>query len=186
MKKYKKIKHSLLGILFGVTIGMGYDEYYGRSNWQSIDIDGKNTHVCFTPPKGCAYLIAREVAFAKNSIYMHAYGLTSKPIILELKQASKRGVKVRALLDSSNFSDRKTIYKEMKKAGIEIVLDKVPGIAHNKIMIIDGEKVITGSFNFTKSADTRNAENVLLVRDKNLAAIYLENWQARRSKGKKY
>lgn len=186
MKKYKKFKHTLLAMLFGLTIGMGYEEYAGTNNWQSLDINTKTANVCFTPTKGCANLIAREVASAKESIYIHAYGLTSEPIILQLKDASMRGVRVKALLDSSNFTDSKTIYKDMKKAGIEVFLDKVSGIAHNKIMIIDGEKVITGSFNFTKSADTRNAENVLLIRDKELASIYLENWRVRRDHGVKH
>ena len=54
------------------------------------------------------------------------------------------------------------------------------GIAHNKVMIIDKKKVITGSFNFTKSADTRNAENVLLIDDANIAAQYFLNWHNRK------
>ena len=44
-------------------------------------------------------------------------------------------------------------------------------------MIIDGETVITGSFNFTKAAEENNAENLLVIRDRNLAALYTKNWQ---------
>jgi phosphatidylserine/phosphatidylglycerophosphate/cardiolipin synthase-like enzyme len=44
-------------------------------------------------------------------------------------------------------------------------------------MIIDGETVITGSFNFTRAAEEKNAENLLVIRDKNLAAKYAENWE---------
>jgi phosphatidylserine/phosphatidylglycerophosphate/cardiolipin synthase-like enzyme len=50
-------------------------------------------------------------------------------------------------------------------------------IAHNKIMIIDGETVITGSFNFTKAAEEKNAENLLVIRDKKLAEQYIKNWK---------
>ena len=50
-------------------------------------------------------------------------------------------------------------------------------IAHNKIIIIDGETLITGSFNFTKAAEERNAENLLVIRDKKLASLYVRNWQ---------
>jgi len=46
-------------------------------------------------------------------------------------------------------------------------------------MIIDGETVITGSFNFTKQAEEKNAENLLVIRDKALAAKYIENWKVR-------
>lgn len=185
MAKTRKYKNSILGLLIGLGLGVGYNEY-NLPHWQSFDIDTKNTNVCFTPPSGCANLIAEQINHAKDSIYLHAYGLTSDIIIDELAGAQKRGVKVRAVLDSSNFSERRNIAARLKKAGIEVTLDKVPGIAHNKIMIIDAKQVITGSFNFTKSADTRNAENVLMIEDKDLASSYLTNWQKRNEHGKKY
>ena len=59
-----------------------------------------------------------------------------------------------------------------------VQIDDKHQIAHNKIMIIDGETVITGSFNFTKSAEEHNAENLLVIRSKELAAKYAANWQA--------
>ncbi len=51
-------------------------------------------------------------------------------------------------------------------------------IAHNKIMVIDANTVITGSFNFTKAAEDRNAENLLIIKNRDLAARYTENWNA--------
>ena len=57
------------------------------------------------------------------------------------------------------------------------MIDAAHAIAHNKVMIIDGETVITGSFNFTRAAEEKNAENLLVIRDKFLAARYTENWQ---------
>lgn len=44
-------------------------------------------------------------------------------------------------------------------------------------MVIDGETVITGSFNFTKVAEENNAENLLAIRDRKLAERYIKNWQ---------
>jgi phosphatidylserine/phosphatidylglycerophosphate/cardiolipin synthase-like enzyme len=51
-------------------------------------------------------------------------------------------------------------------------------IAHNKVMILDGQTVITGSFNFTKSAEESNAENLLVIRDAAIAGQYAANWHA--------
>lgn len=51
---------------------------------------------------------------------------------------------------------------------------------HNKIIIIDRETVITGSFNFTKAAEEKNAENVLIIRDKALAKVYIDTWDKHR------
>jgi phosphatidylserine/phosphatidylglycerophosphate/cardiolipin synthase-like enzyme len=62
--------------------------------------------------------------------------------------------------------------------GVPTKIDTAHAISHNKIMIIDGETLITGSFNFTKAAQEKHAENVLIIRDKALAAQYTQNWQA--------
>ena len=61
-------------------------------------------------------------------------------------------------------------------------VDSVQGIAHNKIIIIDGARLITGSYNFSAAANTRNAENMLYIKDKNLAMIYKKKWQQRFNK----
>ena len=56
-------------------------------------------------------------------------------------------------------------------------IDSEHAIAHNKVMVIDGETVITGSFNFTKAAEENNAENLLVIHDKKLAERYTKNWE---------
>lgn len=56
-------------------------------------------------------------------------------------------------------------------------IDSAHAIAHNKVMVIDTNVVMTGSFNFTKGAEERNAENLLVVKDKTLADKYEENWK---------
>lgn len=166
-------------MLFGISIGFGYEEFYGIGTWHSFETPTESMSVCFTPPIGCGSLIAREVQVAQKSIYLQAYSLTSYAIINQLIAASKRGVKVRAILDNVNFSESKSVVDDLRKAGVEVTRDKVLGIAHNKVMIIDGYKVITGSFNFTEAADKRNAENVLLIQDRKVAAEYLANWMKR-------
>jgi phospholipase D len=167
--------------VLGISVGIGYEEMVGIGTWHSLNPDTKNFNVCFTPPSGCGSLIAQEIAKAKSSIYVQAYGLTSLAIIHQLKQAKKRGIRVSVLLDGGNLSDNQEVLLELKAASIEVALDKMPGIAHNKIMIIDRHKVITGSFNFTRAADTRHAENLLLIDDVEVAKIYLQNWFNRKS-----
>ena len=60
---------------------------------------------------------------------------------------------------------------------MSVKIDSEHAIAHNKVMVIDGETVITGSFNFTKAAEENNAENLLVIRDRTLAERYTKNWQ---------
>ena len=171
---------SIIAVLvLGVSIGVAYEEMFGVGTWHSYHPPTDKLNVCFTPPSGCGSLIAQEITKAKSSIFVQAYGLTSRGIIHQLKAASARGVKVRVLIDGGNLSNNKGIFHDLKKAGIWVAFDKMSGIAHNKVMILDKRKVITGSFNFTNAADTRNAENVLLIDDTKIAAQYLENWQSR-------
>lgn len=71
---------------------------------------------------------------------------------------------------------------DLVNANVSVRIDKVAGIAHNKVIIIDEQKVITGSFNFTNAADKRNAENVIIINNKSVAKEYLNNWQDRYNK----
>lgn len=180
-----KFKLPLVIIVFlaGIAIGVGYNEVYQPPTaWQSVQTSTDRINVCFTPPSGCGSLIAQEIAKAKDSIYVQAFGLTSQKIVDQLIQAKQNGVQVRVLLDRSNLNDKYSKMNELKRAGIEVSIDKVPGIAHNKIMIIDKNKVITGSFNFTNAADNRNAENVLFIENSDIAATYLQGWLKRKEK----
>lgn len=137
--------------------------------------------VCFTPPSGCSEKIIEEINNSKASIYVQAYGFTSKTIADSLIKAHLRGVKVQVILDRSNMSKKGySKLMDLKEAGIDISLDIVPGIAHNKVMIIDEKKVITGSFNFTEAADKRNSENVIIIEDKETVKQYLNNWYNRK------
>lgn len=137
--------------------------------------------VCFTPPSGCSEKIIEEINNSKASIYVQAYGFTSKTIADSLIKAHLRGVKVQVILDRSNMSKKGySKLMDLKEVGIDISLDIVPGIAHNKVMIIDEKKVITGSFNFTEAADKRNSENVIIIEDKETVKQYLNNWYNRK------
>ena len=88
-------------------------------------------------------------------------------------------VDVRVILDKSNRQDRYTGATTMLNAGIPVWIDAPPGIAHNKIMVIDRSAVIGGSFNYTRSADERNVENVTVTTSAPFAARYLVNWNRR-------
>lgn len=142
--------------------------------------------VCFTPPENCTDRINETIREARRSIHVQAYSFTSAPIAKALLQAHKRGVRVEVILDKSNRKDKYSTADFLSNQGIPAFIDDAHAIAHNKVMIIDGEIVITGSFNFTKAAEERNAENVLLVRDKMLADRYLANWEIHRKHAERY
>ena len=83
---------------------------------------------------------------------------------------------VHVILDKSDLGDHYSEADFLANSGISVLIDAKHPIAHNKIMIIDGETVITGSFNFTRQAEEHNAENLLVIHDRGLAERYLANW----------
>jgi len=170
----------IIGAIFGFNIAGNKDDNYTEvPNTTALLSD--NIQLCFTPAEKCTPVILKEIALAKDTIYVQAYGMSSPPIVEALIEAHKRGAKVNVLLDKSNLNDSWSKMKELADSGIEVNIDKLPGIAHNKVIIIDLQKVITGSFNFTRSADTRNAENVIVIDDKVIADRYVQNWLLRSS-----
>lgn len=92
--------------------------------------------------------------------------------------AHKRGVKIQVILDKSNRTANYSAADFVAHAGIPTFIDDKHAIAHNKIILIDGHIVITGSFNFTKAAEESNAENLLVIDNAAMAARYVQNWEA--------
>jgi len=84
---------------------------------------------------------------------------------------------VRVILDRSQRSEKYSTADMLIRAGIPVLTDASHAIAHNKVMIIGSDVVVTGSFHFTKAAEERNAENLVMIRGKELAALYVENWR---------
>ncbi len=136
-----------------------------------------SVQVYFSPNGGCTEAIVGELAKAKTEILVQAYSFTSKEIAKALTDAHKRGVKVQVILDKSNLTEKYSAADFVAHAGIPLLIDSEHAIAHNKVMVIDGETVITGSFNFTKAAEEHNAENLLILHDKALASKYAANWR---------
>jgi phosphatidylserine/phosphatidylglycerophosphate/cardiolipin synthase-like enzyme len=121
--------------------------------------------VYFSPNGGCTDAIVRELDNARSTVLVQAYSFTSYRIAKALLDAHKRGVKVELILDKSQRTDQYSSADVVANSGIPTKIDAAHPIAHNKVMIIDGEIVITRSFNFTRAAEDNNAEKLLVIHD---------------------
>ena len=134
--------------------------------------------VYFSPHGGCTEAVVRAVKGAQKQVLVEAYSFTSQPIAMALIEAEKRGVDVEVILDKSQEQARGTEADLISESGIPTYIDSAYRIAHDKVIIIDGSKVVTGSFNFTKSAEDFNAENLLVIsNDPPLAEQYAVSWK---------
>ncbi len=148
--------------------------------------------VVFSPWDDAEGRLIELINEARNSIHVQAYLLTSRSIAKALLQAHQRNVRVLVLADAEMVrgSDNSQIPK-LAAAGVPVWLEGRYANAHNKVMVMDVETrhpiLITGSYNYTWSAQARNAENLLILRD-NLALTkaYLENWQRHQRDAQRY
>lgn len=139
--------------------------------------------VFFSPWNDIETLIVDTINGAKKQVLVQAYLLTSKKITQALIAAQQRGIRVMVLVDAAQSAKvPASKVHELSLAGIPVWLETRYQNAHNKVIVIDAgtayATVITGSYNFTWSAQHKNAENILIAR-KNppLAARYALNWE---------
>ena len=152
----------------------------------AVSIQAADIQVYFSPQGGCTEAVVANLDKATNTILVQAYSFTSAPIAKALVDAKKRGVQVQVILDKSQRTERYSSADFVAHAGIPTFIDAKHAIAHNKIMVIDGKTVLTGSFNFTKAAEMNNAENLLVIQDAALAAKYTANWQSHLKHSEEY
>ena len=133
--------------------------------------------IYFTPPADVAAAVVDVIDQSKFEVLVQAYGFTHNGIAQALVRAHTRGVTVKVLLDAKTDSTNRYVTDLLVTQQIPLRLDAGHAIAHNKVIVVDGELVITGSFNFTNSAQTRNAENLLVLKSTELADSYKANWQ---------
>ena len=136
-------------------------------------------------PGNAAEVVEGAIAHAHQTIDVAAYEFTARDIADALIAAKQRGVVVQVVLDAKSNRKHHPAVDAMAAVDIPIRLNDRYAIMHDKFMVIDGKTVETGSFNYTASAERRNAENVIVIRDAPpLAKQYLENWQKLWDEGK--
>lgn len=146
----------------------------------TVSLEGATATAAFSPNGDVVRVIVGAINKAEHYVVVQAYGFSEKDIIHALAAAHERGVDVRVILDKSNESEKYSGATYLMNHHIPTWIDDSVAIAHNKVMVIDGSTVITGSANFTKAAQKRNAENVLVIRNSpSLAQTYLDNWKWR-------
>lgn len=137
--------------------------------------------VFFSPKGGCTAEIVKAINSATVSVKIQAFSFTSKLIEEALLGAKLRHLDLMVILDEGwrNQAVRagiKTVEPLFEQDNIPFLIDGKHSIAHNKIVIIDDTKVLTGSFNLTAQAETSNAENLIVITRKSVIAKFIANF----------
>jgi len=159
------------------------DDHFGAEKTSgtpnpSMTINGSRVEVYFSPEDGTLAHILAAIDEAKESIYFLAYSFTSDELAQALLERSQAGVTVEGVFDEDQYhSNEGTEFDRLKNAGLDVRLDGNPRLMHHKVIIIDGQVLITGSYNFSNNAEHNNDENTLIIHNHDIAAKYLAEFQ---------
>jgi phosphatidylserine/phosphatidylglycerophosphate/cardiolipin synthase-like enzyme len=150
--------------------------------------DAARVEAAFTPGDDIAALITERIARSRKSVQVQAYIFTDRRIAHALIAARRRGVEVEVIGDAAQHENGGLPHLEaLRRAGARVFLNASHAAAHNKIVLIDAAEgsatVITGSYNFTHSAQSKNAENVVVISgNRRLTDRFADNFEFQRGR----
>ena len=131
----------------------------------------------FAPEDEVEQVLVGLVKGARNRIEFMAFSFTSKPVAQEMVQRIQDRVRVRGIFERRNAGSEASRDDFLRARGADVRLDGNPYNLHHKVIVIDGATTITGSYNFSRNANTRNDENLLVLQGADIAAAYLEEFE---------
>ncbi len=143
-----------------------------------VTVNGTALDIYFSPDDHVQTALLNLLNNAQSSIYFLAYSFTADPLGEVIRQKAAAGLKVAGVMEADQVkSNIGTEYDTFRAAGLDVHLDGNPGQMHHKVMIIDGQIVVMGSYNFTASAENTNDENVIVIHNADIAAQYMAEFQ---------
>lgn len=137
-------------------------------------------NVYFSPGEDCKAAIIEQIQKAQSTIKICVFTISDNEISNHVINAHKKGIDVTIITDDDKIKDKGSDIKLLFREGIEIRTDDSPSHMHHKFALIDNQILITGSFNWTRSASERNQENVIVTDNEELVAkhvsYYHELW----------
>jgi phosphatidylserine/phosphatidylglycerophosphate/cardiolipin synthase-like enzyme len=143
-----------------------------------IEIEGVRVEVMFSPDDGVQDRLVSILRKSKESVYFMAFSFTDDDLGEAIRVRAERGVDVAGVMDADQIKfNIGTEYDYFVQDGLKVFLDGYSGQMHHKAIIVDEEILIAGSYNFTRSAATRNDENVIIIHDEEIAGYFLQEFQ---------
>lgn len=168
------------------SIAKGYEERF-KQYWNGkFSTEGKRSapqtnvfigripaQYAFSPTDKVCDILMHELSGAKHTVDVMAFSFTGAELAGKLRELVKRGVRVRCLFDYGQSKNKASRDGYLRKIGAQVYYSpNRTGKMHHKVFIIDEKTVITGSYNFSRNAEKRNDENILLIRSPRLAELY--------------
>lgn len=141
-----------------------------------VKVDGATIQTYFSPRGGTKQAILDTLAKAGKSIRLMAFSITDVDVQQLLVKKQREGVRVEGIFDGCMISQY-SIYQDLLTKNIPVMIDGNQALLHSKVFIVDGQVVITGSYNFSRNAEERNNENTLIIRSPKVAGFYNQEFE---------
>jgi phosphatidylserine/phosphatidylglycerophosphate/cardiolipin synthase-like enzyme len=142
-------------------------------------VGGMNVENYFAPETEVAPIIAREIARADEEILFLAFSFTNSDIGEAIIERADAGLQVYGVFESIGSDAGSSYYNDFRRENLpnlQVLKDGNPRIMHEKVIVLDGDTVIFGSFNFSDSANDSNDENIMIVRNETFAAYFVDEF----------
>ncbi|MGE0772502.1 MAG: phospholipase D-like domain-containing protein [Cyclobacteriaceae bacterium] len=152
-------------------------EWLKTANNALLSTPKGTSDVYFTPGEACRNAIIQQIESATTQLHICVFTISDDSIANRLILAHQKGVDVKIITDNDKSTDEGSDVRQLARAGITIKMDATPNHMHHKFMVADQQLVITGSYNWTRSAFRYNHENILLTREAAVIRSYSKEFQ---------
>lgn len=154
------------------------DDVVMNTPFPVLSIDGTQIETLFSPDDGTAARIIDLIQGSQEYVFFMAYSFTSDDIADAILERAESGISIGGVFEENQYrANIGTEYDRLYDAGIEVRLDGNNRNMHHKVIIIDGRIVITGSNNFSRSAEIQNDENTLIIYNSDIASLYMSEFE---------
>ena len=145
--------------------------------YPQVRLGSTSVEVYFSPQDGVAKFVLQRLNAAKRSIHFMTFSYTSSAVADAMVAQAQAGLSVRGVFERQNAGGTGSAFNRLRQGSVDVLEDGNCYILHHKAIVIDARTVITGSYNFTNSAERDNDENLVIVDDPALARLYLDEFE---------
>ena len=131
----------------------------------------------FSPGPDCRIAIEQAMETALDELLICVFTISDDRLSDAIQRAHRNGLTVRVISDNDKMKDKGNDVERLSLSGVDVRIDRSPEHMHHKFMVVDGRTVLTGSYNWTRSAETRNEENLVVLDDPVLAGRFAEEFE---------
>lgn len=146
----------------------------------------QTSSVYFSPGDTCRNVIVQQIISADATVNICVFTISDDVIADSILKAHQKGIDIKLITDNDKALDMGSDIEQLHNAGIPIKMDETRNHMHHKFMVVDGRSIVTGSYNWTRSAALYNQENIILARDPVMVRSFLKEFDLLWQKMKPY